>query len=120
MLLLCFLATGTQWDLMQVFAWGRMIAGHTQAMALSQAVAKTFDGEMCSLCRMVNDAKKQEQSRSNFPELKQERKMVLFFQAVPNVVVESPLLATWYPAEVTVVTAGRAAPPLPPPRAYWD
>jgi hypothetical protein len=117
MLLLCFLAAGTQWDLIQVFAWGRMIAGHTQSMPLSQAVAKTFDGEMCSICRMVNDAKKQEQSRSHFPELKPERKMVLFFQTVPKVVVEAPLSETWCPAEATVVTAGRSAPPVPPPRA---
>lgn len=117
MFLLCFLATGTQWDLIQVLAWGRMIAGHTQVMPLSEAVAKTFDGEMCSICRMVNNAKKQEQSRSNFPELKPERKIVLFVETAPNVVVGPPLAAAWCPTATTVVTAGRSAPPVPPPRA---
>jgi len=117
MLLLCFLGTGTQWDLIQVFAWGRMIAGHTQAMPLAEAVAKTFDGEMCSICRMVNNAKKQDQSRSNLPELKPERKIVLFVETVHNVVVRAPLSAAWCPVEETIVSAGRSAPPVPPPRA---
>jgi hypothetical protein len=95
---------------MQVFAWGRMTVEHAQSMPLTQAVAKTFDGEMCGICRMVANAKKQEQSRSNVPELKMESKILLFFQAAPKVVVEAPRSAT-------VVTAGRSAPPVPPPRA---
>jgi hypothetical protein len=116
-LCLCFLGTGAQWDLMQVFAWGRMTVEHAQSMPLTQAVAKTFDGEMCGICRMVANAKKQEQSRSNVPELKMESKILLFFQAAPKVVVEAPRSAAWRPTEATVVTAGRSAPPVPPPRA---
>jgi hypothetical protein len=116
-LCLCFLGTGAQWDLIQVFAWGRMTVEHAQSMPLSQAVEKTFDGEMCGICRMVANAKKQEQSRSNFPELKMESKILLFFQAPPKVVVEAPRSAAWRPTEATVVTAGRSAPPVPPPRA---
>jgi hypothetical protein len=102
---------------MQVFAWGRMTVEHAQSMPLTQAVAKTFDGEMCGICRMVANAKKQEQSRSNVPELKMESKILLFFQAAPKVVVEAPRSAAWRPTEVTVMTAGRSAPPVPPPRA---
>ncbi len=90
---------------------------HAQAMPLSQAVAKTFDGEMCAICRMVADAKKQEQSRSNVPEPKMETKILLFFQAAPRVVVDAPRSATWHPTEAVVMTTGRSAPPVPPPRA---
>ena len=117
MLVLCFMATGAQWDLIQVFAWGRMTVEHAHSMPLSQAVAKTFDGEMCGICRMVANAKKQEQSRSNFPELKMESKILLFFQAAPKIVFEAPRAAAWLPADASVITAGRSAPPVPPPRA---
>ena len=117
MLVLWFMATGAQWDLIQIFAWGRMTVEHAHSMPLSQAVAKTFDGEMCGICRMVANAKKQEQSRSNFPELKMESKILLFFQAAPKIVVEAPRTAAWLPAEASVITAGRSAPPVPPPRA---
>jgi len=115
-LLLCFLAAGAQWDLVQVFAWGRMMAGHAKTMPLSQAVTKTFDGEMCGICRMVAHARKQERSRSDCPEMKMEAKVLLFFQAVPRVVVAPPRSTAWRPSEAAAVTAGRSAPPVPPPR----
>ena len=115
-LALSFLATGAQWDLIQVFAWARMTVNHTRSMPFSRAVTKTFDGEMCGLCQMVANAKKQDQSRSNLPELKMESKILLFFQAAPRVVVDAPRTAAWRPTEAVVVTAGRSAPPVPPPR----
>lgn len=90
---------------------------HARSMPLSRAVATTFDGEMCGICKMVANAKKQEQPRSNGPELKMESKILLFFQVAPIVVVEAPRSAAWHPTEATVVTAGRSAPPVPPPRA---
>jgi hypothetical protein len=117
MLLACLLPLGAQWDLIQVFAWGRMTMEHAQAMPLAQAVAKTFDGEMCDICRMVADAKQQEQSRSHLPELKLESKILLFFQPAPGFVVEVPRSAAWRPTEAAVMTTGRSAPPVPPPRA---
>ena len=32
------LATGSQWDLAQTFAWGRMIVTYSQTMSVAQAV----------------------------------------------------------------------------------
>jgi len=94
-----------------------MASDHARTMPLSRALAKTFDGEMCNICRMVANAKQEERSRSGFPEVKLESKILLFFQAVPNIVVERPPLIAWRPTHAVVVAAGRSAPPVPPPRA---
>jgi len=115
-LFLCFMATGAQWDLLQMFAWGRMMAGHAQTMPLSRAVAKTFDGEMCAVCRMVADAKKQDRARSAVPEPKGAGRIFLFFQAAPKIAIEPPGSTAWRPGEATVASATRSAPPSPPPR----
>ena len=113
---LCVTATGAQWDLLQSFAWGRMMMGYARAMPLSQAVARTFDGEMCGLCRMVANAKKQEQPRSDFPSPKPETKIVFFFQPAPKVILAAPFSAAWRPAVSSALTEARPAPPVPPPR----
>lgn len=116
-LILCFIATGAQWDLVQTFAWGRMVANYSQAMPLAQAVAKTFDGEMCNICRMVANAQQQERSRSDVPEAKIESKIFFFFQDAPRMVVEAPCAAVSFPSDSSAMTEGRSAPPVPPPRA---
>ena len=116
-LFLCIIATGAQWDLLQAFAWGRMMANHSRTMPLAKAVTKTFDGEMCPICRMVANAKQQERSRSAVPEVKIGSKILLFFQAAPKVIVEAPRSVAWCPSEAPVMTVDRPAPPLPPPRA---
>lgn len=90
---------------------------HAQSMPLSEAVTKTFDGEMCAICRMVANAKKQERSRPNAPEVKMGTRLLLFFQPAPRVGVEAPRATAWRPTEAAVVTAVRSAPPVPPPRA---
>jgi hypothetical protein len=116
-LLLCFASSGAQWDVVQTFAWGRMMANYSRAMPLAEAMAKTFDGEMCPLCRLVANARKQEQSRSGIPEVRNEAKILLFFQTVPKVIVEAPRSAAWIPGDGAAMTEGRSAPLLPPPRA---
>ena len=116
MLFLCVIATGAQWDLLQVLAWGRMMTNHSRTMPLAKAVTKTFDGEMCDICRMVANAKKQEQSRSSVPEAKIESKILLFFQAVPQVIVEEPRSVAWFPSSSPAMTEERPAPPVPPPK----
>jgi hypothetical protein len=63
-LLAWFMATGAQWDLVQTFAWGRMVATYSRTMPLVQAVRLTFTpGTMCSICKAVNEAKRQESAR---------------------------------------------------------
>jgi hypothetical protein len=36
------LATGSHWDLVQTFGWGRMIATYSQSMSFAQAVKKNL------------------------------------------------------------------------------
>lgn len=105
-----------QWDLLQVFAWGRMIADHSRTMPLSSAVAKTFDGEMCPLCRMVAKAKSQAPSRSGMPELKLDSRIALFCQAAPELIVESPRAERWRSVDCASGPSLGFAPPVPPPR----
>ena len=119
-LLVAFLgviATGEQWDLIQAFAWGRMVTQYARTVPLNEAVAKTFDGEMCPICQMVASARKREQSRSNMPETKVYSKILLFHQAAPDAVAGARPSVAWFPSEPAALTVGRAAPPVPPPRA---
>jgi hypothetical protein len=102
--------------LVQIFAWGRMITEHSQTMPISQAIAKTFDGEMCGICQMVADAQKQERSRSDVPQGQIEIKTLLFFQTAPQVIVEAPRGIAWRPSDSRETTVERSAPPVPPPR----
>ena len=115
-LFLSFIATGAQWDLLQTFAWSRMMAKYSRAMPLSEALAKTFEGEMCDICRIVANAQKQERSRPGILEARIEGKILLFFQAVPKVIVDAPRPAGWFPGDLPVMTSARPAPPVPPPR----
>ena len=52
------LASGAQWDLLQGFAWGRMIATYSRTMPLNEAVRLAFTPEnLCGLCKMVAEAR---------------------------------------------------------------
>jgi len=113
------LATGSHWDLVQTFAWGSMIAKYSESMTFTDAVKKTFSPEtMCRLCHVVADAKKNTANNPAVPHEKVPGKILLvcapvaltFF--IPQ--ASAQLFATPPPAPMS---ADRAAPPLPPPRA---
>ena len=114
-----FLATGSQWDLMQVVAWGRMFAGYSEEMTLSAAAKKTFSGEMCSLCHIVQDGRKQQESNSEkVPQGKIQGKALDLCPLSVATVVFTP-----HREQVGTIVAvldydglGRASPPTPPPR----
>ena len=62
------LATGSHWDVVQTFAWGRMIATYSQTMSLTQAVEKTFSaGATCGVCAVVATAKSQDSANPAAP-----------------------------------------------------
>lgn len=109
------MATGAQWDLVQTFGWGRMIANYSQTMSLGEAVKKTFNGEMCSVCKVVNEAKQQE-SKTTVPGGKLDTKMILVFQPVPTVILTVPDSDSWSHSDREPLSAQRSAPPTPPPR----
>ncbi|HWA08757.1 MAG TPA: hypothetical protein VG838_04735 [Opitutaceae bacterium] len=113
------LATGSQWDLAQTFAWGRMLVTYSRTMTLEQALQKTFDGEMCAICAAVQDARQQQDPAGvPAPDGKPLGK-ILFVSAPGAPWVASPVLrcAGLASAQSTPSSAERGAPPSPPPRA---
>ncbi len=113
------LATGSQWDLAQTFAWGRMIAGYSRSMPLLQSVRKTFDGEMCSLCRAVQQAKQQQDAdNAKTTDGKAPGKILLVCApTAPLFLSPAPSCAGLTAAMSAPLSAQRSAPPSPPPRA---
>ena len=114
------LATGSHWDVVQTFAWGRMIATYSQTMSLTQAVQKTFSaGATCGVCEIVATAKSQDAANPAAPTApgKTLEKIHLVFAPAPA----APLLLSsasfsWSLSDQTVPVSCRAAPPVPPPR----
>lgn len=115
MLLAWFVASGAQWDLLQTVGWGRMFVTYSKAMPLTEAFRKTFDGEMCSLCRAVSDARRTEDAPV-LPGGKLVIKFVLLFQPVPEIVFTTPDADAWPAREYRALNSWRPAPPVPPPR----
>lgn len=111
------LATGSHWDVVQTFAWGRMFADYSRTMTVAQALTKTFAPQaMCSLCHVVATAKQQADNPA--VPAKDLGKIVLvcaprafaFTSPAPSCLgqVSAPLAPS---------SVARSAPPLPPPRA---
>ena len=115
-----FMATGSQWDLTQVVAWGRMFAGYAQEMTLSAAAKKTFSGEMCSICRIADEGRKaQAGTDTRLPEGKSPGKPIELCPVAAAARVVSPLHREIGRVLPPACPAGRerATPPSPPPRA---
>ncbi|HVU34562.1 MAG TPA: hypothetical protein VHE61_14100 [Opitutaceae bacterium] len=110
-----FLATGAQWDLVQAFGWGKMFITDAETMSFGAAAKRTFDGEMCSICRAVNQAKRQE-NKSLPPEVKKGERLLFVIQPAGQFFVSVPESASWRPADFDVSGMLRASPPTPPPR----
>lgn len=114
-----FIATGCQWDLAQLVAWGRMFAGYSQAMSLGAAARKTFSGEMCGLCKVVQAGKQeQEQSASKPLPGKGDVKLLDACPVTAMAKVPPPIRRIVGLVASTPGSAGRERmpPPLPPPR----
>lgn len=55
------LAIGLHWFLLQSIAWTGMLVKYSARSSLTEAVARTFDGEHpCSLCHLVQQGKASE------------------------------------------------------------
>ncbi|MEO6004290.1 MAG: hypothetical protein ABIZ04_19270 [Opitutus sp.] len=112
------LATGSHWDLVQTYAWGSMIAGYAQEMSFSAAVKKTFSAEsMCHLCHAVAEAKKSTAGDATTPGAKDLGKILLVYVPVTPSFFAPTATGEGLRARSPVpFSAGRAAPPSPPPR----
>ena len=119
MLTAWLLATGSHWDLLQTFAWGRMIATYSQSMSLTQAVKLTFTPDnVCGLCQSVSEAKQQMAPDTALPsEAKSFGKILLIFQPVAVFVPRGSVTAAWGWNHAVPGCRDRSPPPLPPPRA---
>jgi hypothetical protein len=115
------LATGSHWDLVQTFAWGRMFAIYSQSMPLLRAAQKTFSAEgMCGVCHAVADAKQKESAAdASTPGTagKSLGKILLVFAPADAPLIIAPVIFPWSLSDQLIPTADRAAPPFPPPRA---
>lgn len=111
-------ATGSHWELVQTFAWGRMITTYSRSMPLLQAVKKTFSGEaMCGICEAVREARQQDANDARAPGPKAPEK--IFIVSVPSAPVLAspvPVCAGLVPDLLALASAELFAPPGPPPR----
>ncbi len=113
------LATGAQWDVLQVVAWGRMFANNAQTMEISEAAKKTFSGEMCGLCKAIKTAREQEQQQQlPIPEAAK-GKIVLICQFSHCGISAAPAaIATERAPDARLPDERGDAPPVPPPRLH--
>ncbi len=110
------LATGSHWDLVQTFAWGRMIANYSQTVPLAEAIRLTFTPEnMCGVCSVVATAK-QDSDPAAPSAGKLDGKVLLVFSPIPAPVVAAPSFVSRIFDPSSVPISERAAPPVPPPR----
>lgn len=111
-------ATGAPWDLVQVFAWGRMWMGHAQTQSVSAAIAATFSPEgLCGMCEAVQSARTAgDDNAAPLPLLSGAIPLVLSPPAVLRVQPPAAEVRALRPAEELEAGCGRAAPPVPPPR----
>lgn len=110
-----FLTTGAQWDLLQTFGWARMFTSYVKTMSVTAAVKRTFGGEMCGVCEVVNQAKQPEKAAPTLGG-KVEVKMILVMKPESDVFVPAIEVIRWVPTPGFALSCGRLAPETPPPR----
>jgi hypothetical protein len=111
-----FIATGSQWDLIQSFGWARMFAGNLETMSFFDAAKATFAPEhVCGICQAVQKARQQEQKSVPANE-KSKGKLLLVLSPRSTVVIGVPLGRTWPGDSFRLPDSARAAPLLPPPK----
>lgn len=118
MIFLWLAVTGMHWDVVQVFAWGRMWTRNIAVENLAEAISSTFAPErMCELCKVVRDAKQSAERASMDFEKPAERAPLLPFDP-GKVVVGPPVCVVDFLGEAGCpCSLGREMPPVPPPRS---
>ncbi len=118
-LLAWLFATGSQWQVVQSFAWTRMILSYAKTMPLDQAIRLTFTPDnMCGVCELVSAAQHEHPGDTALPPgTSLDSKPLLVFQPAPTVIFTAPATGSWSLSDHLIPATERAAPPLPPPRA---
>jgi hypothetical protein len=109
-------ANGAIWDAVQVFAWGKMFAGYTQAMTVPAALRETFDpAKPCEMCLGVASAK--ETAKQQLPQSveRSTEKLLLAIHSPAGIVFEN-IPQEWPVTRASVVLVRTEPVPVPPPR----
>ncbi len=111
------MATGSHWDLMQVFAWSRMLIHNAEVLPVREALEFTFTPRgMCTLCHIVQDGKR-ENADAHSLATATPVKAPLVFQALARIVVTSPSTDSWSDSFAPPGIREQDAPDPPPPRS---
>lgn len=112
------LATGSHWEMVQTFAWGRMILNEARSMSLSAAVQETLSGEKpCAVCVLVAKAKQQkEQPGIPAPSNEGPTKIFLVCHAPAPLAEARAGSVDWTAEDDATPDSARPAPLLMPPR----
>ena len=122
------LASGAQWDLVQGFAWTRMVVNYSRTMPLAQAVRLTFTPEnLCGVCEFVAahrtraDADTRSASSDTAPSATADSaakgKLLLAAAPVHHFAFSSVTVPGWPTELFDPLSHARPAPPTEPPRA---
>lgn len=110
------LATGSHWDLVQTFAWGRMFVEYLQTDTISEALASTFDADKpCPLCKAVAKAKSKQEG-SGEAASSGIKKIVLICHQLGEQPIFGWTVPSWTWSNLQPPVIESAAPPTPPPR----
>jgi hypothetical protein len=106
---------GLHWAFLQAVAWAGMVISYSQEAPLTEAVAKTFDGQHpCPLCKQIAKGKRSEEKpdyKFEVSKLKFQYTQVAFVFSAPSVFCEFPALE--HSSDLLT-----HAPPIPPPRGF--
>lgn len=117
MLAAWLLATGSHWDLVQTFAWGRMIATYSKSMTVSQAVKLTFTADnLCGICETVRDIDLDHRDAALPADGKSFGKILLVYQPEPAFFAALPQTGKLSANDFAPEQRDRHPPPVPPPR----
>jgi hypothetical protein len=108
------LALGLQWLALQSLAWATMLASNARHAPLTEAVARTFDGDHpCALCHTVATAKKSEK-KSDIQTATVRIDLICPIQTLERL----PSCVPYNYAQGRFTIPERlSAPPVPPPRS---
>jgi hypothetical protein len=112
------LASGGQWQLIQSFAWGRMIATYAKTMPLREAVRLTFTPDnLCGICELVVAAQQDATPDAPLPfGASLDAKNLFLTLPDASFILDAPESARWALCDRRIPDSARQTPPLPPPR----
>jgi len=108
------LSLGFHWIALQSVAWTTMLVSNACHAPLSEAVAKTFDGNHpCDLCHAVATGRKSEKKSDMLPTVAK-MDLICTTRALRWL---PPWVPYDYPRTHSAIPERSPAPPVPPPRA---